>query len=247
MTMQDAVRKAVRTMARFDRAHNGVWVTTHCLYPSNSWVRVLVRGEANEFLVSDEGGAVDEVTSIGLAFPDAERSIRRMARRQGLKVAKGQIYSPSVGVDGIGAAVILVANVSKEAAHWGVEHMGFGTPRNFRVELTKLIEGLVGCGIQHQQDGHLVGASNKPHRFEHVIRLSSRLILIDPVMNDASSINAKVVAHLDVRHAEHLNLDQRLVYDDQAKWLAADLNLLRVGATPVPFSQMPEVLPRLVA
>jgi len=247
MTMQDTVRRAVRTVVRCDRAHDGVWVTTHCLYPSNSSVRVLVRGEADEFVVSDEGGAVDEVISLGLAFPDAERIIRRMARRQGLKVAKGQVYSPSVGVDGIGAAVILVANVSKEAAHWGVDHMGFSTPRNFRVELTKLIDGLVGPEIVHEQDGHLVGASNKPHRFEHMIRLSGRIILIDPVMNDASSINAKVVAHLDVRGAEHRNLDQRLVYDDEAKWLAADLNLLRVGATPVPFSQMPEVLPRLVA
>jgi hypothetical protein len=245
MTAHESIREAIRALVRCEQAEDGAWVVTHCLYPSNSWVRVRVRGRADEFVVSDEGSAVDEVTSLGLSFPDAERRIRRIARKQGLKVADGVIYSPAVNAEGLHAAIILVANVSKEAAHWGVEHMGFPALRNFREELTRLIDGLIGHEIQH--GAPLIGASNKTHRFEHVIRLPSRLVLIDPVMNDASSINAKVVAHLDIRHAAHGNLDQRLVYDDRAKWLASDLNLLRVGATPVPFSEMPDVLSRLVA
>lgn len=245
MTACELIRNAFRTLADCQPSEDGACVATHCLYPSNSWVRVRVRGRADEFVVSDEGGAVEEVTSIGLAFPEAERRIKRIARKQGLKVSKGRIYSPPVNKEGLHAAIILVANISKEAAHWGVEHMGFPALRNFREELTRLIDRMVGHEIQH--DAHLIGASNKEHRFEHVIRLHERLILIDPVMNDASSINAKVVAHLDLRQTMRANLDQRLVYDDRATWQAADLNLLKVGATPVPFSQMPDVLPRLVA
>ena len=91
----------------------------------------------------------------------------------------------------------------------------------------------------------IIGKSNKPHKFPNVISFANgRRLIIDPVANDPASINARVVANMDVRSINDPLLDQRIVYDDQDKWLPSDLNLLQVGATVVPFSMAPEVIQR---
>lgn len=74
-----------------------------------------------------------------------------------------------------------------------------------------------------------------------------RKLIVDPVSNDASSINARVVANLDVKANEDPNIIQRIVYDDEDDWSPADLNLLQVGAIAVPFSRSGEVIERLAA
>jgi hypothetical protein len=67
------------------------------------------------------------------------------------------------------------------------------------------------------------------------------------VSPEASSINAAVVAHLDVKQANVPNVVRRIVYDDEEKWKAEDLSLLSVGAPVVPFSRAREVLKRVAA
>jgi hypothetical protein len=92
----------------------------------------------------------------------------------------------------------------------------------------------------------LVGKSNKAHKFENLIHLpNGRRLIVDPVIQDMSSINARVVANLDVRAADYPDLEQRIVYDDEEDWKTENLNLLQVGATVIPFSQAPNVLGRL--
>ena len=88
----------------------------------------------------------------------------------------------------------------------------------------------------------------KEHKFANVItfRSGARLI-VDPVWNDASSINSRVVANLDVKAAKDPKIQQRIVYDDEEAWQPSDLNLLGMGATVVPFSRSYEVIERLAA
>jgi hypothetical protein len=94
----------------------------------------------------------------------------------------------------------------------------------------------------------IVGHSNKPHRFANIISLSNRRkLIVDPVSNEASSINARVVANLDVRATDNPLITQRIVYDDEDNWTPADLNLLQVGAIVVPFSRSSEVIGRIAA
>jgi hypothetical protein len=52
---------------------------------------------------------------------------------------------------------------------------------------------------------------------------------------------------LDVRAIRDPLLEQRIVYDDKEDWTPADLNLLQVGATVVPFSRSSEAIRRLAA
>jgi hypothetical protein len=224
---------------------DGVRVTTHCLYPSNGTVSVLVRGGMNEFLVTDDGGALSEARASGLAESATDKQIRGLLKPYGLKVKDGAIYSPVVRLEELSAAILLVANAAKEVADWSLGHLRFQAKRNFKAELTALLE-------RHFQDNlkaaPIIGSSNRPYKFDHVIYLpAGRRLIVDPVVNDSSSINARVVANLDVRMAGDPTLSQLIVYDDQTEWSSADLKVLEVGASTVPFSYAEATIQRLVA
>lgn len=209
-------------------------VTTHCLYPSNSSVSVLIRGGGRELIVSDDGGAMNELAGVGFRDRVTDRQIRALVKQQGLKVENGAIYSPSVAIDEAGAAILLVANASKEIADWALGHLRFSIARDFKRDLALLLERHFHDSLKSQQ---ILGKSNKSHTFSNVVFLpGDRRLLIDPAVNDASSINARVVANLDVKLANDPTIQQLIVYDDQLSWAASDLALLQVGAPIVPFS-----------
>jgi hypothetical protein len=86
------------------------------------------------------------------------------------------------------------------------------------------------------------------HKFANVISfLDRRRLIIDPVVRDPSSISMRVLAHLDIHALNDPLLVQRIVYDDDESWVAADLNMLGMAATPVPFSKSMEVIERLAS
>lgn len=223
-----------------------IHVQTQCLYPSNNGVFVVLRGGGNSFVVSDDGGALNEIRGSGIGLRPSDRQVRAVVAQQGLKVRDGVIYAPPVSLEAAPAAILIVANASKEMADWGLDHLRFSVPRNFRADLTALLERRFHDNMKADQP--VVGASNKPHKFGHVIYLPrNEKILVDPVVNDASSINARVVANLDVKMVGDRHTKQVIVYDDRLNWTASDLNLLKVGAPIVPFSRADEEIERLAA
>jgi hypothetical protein len=175
------------------------------------------------------------------------KRIRPLLKKQGLKVDDGVILAPKVGKERLASAVTLVANASKEVAHWGLRHLRASKPKNLFQAIDRIITTSHGVAFLSRHET-FVGASNKQHAFAFVLRTSDRrIVLIDPVVNDPSSINSKVVAHMDIRQVGDSAIDQRLVYDEDEMWDAADLNLLKVGATPVPLSGFNGVLERIVS
>ena len=71
-------------------------------------------------------------------------------------------------------------------------------------------------------------------------------LVVDAVSKDANSINARVVANLDVKSAEHPKLIQRIVYDDEEDWRADDLTRLQMSCvTLAAFSKSEQVLRRI--
>jgi hypothetical protein len=225
---------------------DGVRVSTQCLYPSNGCVTVAVRGGDDQFVVTDDGGALSEISSAGLAQRPTDRQVRALVQQQGLKVQNGAIYSPPVTLDAVAMAILLVANAAKEVADWGLDHLRFSVPRNFRSDLTELLQRHFHDNMKDDQP--VVGASNKPHKFGHVIYLQNeKRLLVDPVVNDSSSINARVVANLDVKMKRDPLIEQMIIYDDRLQWRASDLKLLQVGAPIVPFSSANREVQRLAA
>lgn len=225
---------------------NRVRVATHCLYPSNSAVNVYVEGGSERFIVHDDGGAVQELGAVGGHSKNAARLIGHLLRPMGLRASEaGVIYSPQVSLDGLAGGIVLVANTSKEAAEF-LLHQHKPPKRNLNALVERILD--IEFPSRWLRQGLVVGASNKGHRFDYVVRLrNDRQLLLDLVVPEASSINSSIVSHLDVRNASNPKYEQRIVYDDAASWRASDLALLRVGARPVPFSHLNETLDRLAA
>jgi len=233
-------------IASIARASDGVRVTTHCMYPSNGLVQVLVRGGLETVVVSDEGGAVGEALSAGIPVKDYNRTLAHLIKDHGLSIKDGIIFTPRVPIKAAPVAVLHVANASQEIARWFFDHMKIKRTRDFRAMLADFLKRAFDDRVSH--NAIIVGHSNKPHKFANVISLpNGRRLIVDPVAHEASSINARVVANLDVKATNNHLLDQRIVYDDEEDWTPADLNLLQVGATVVPFSRSSEVIGRIAA
>ena len=237
-------------LAPFNECHlveGQIAVTTHCLYPSNEAVTVYVSGGKNGALVSDEGAAIDVLSVHKRLIPDSERYLRRFCTAPGLRVLAGKICSPEVSFDQLSAAVVLVANASAAAAHWGIEHIKVHKERDLRGDLFGELRKRFSKD-QIQQDAKLTGKSSRRYRFDSVVTLDrGRLLAIDAVLPDANSINSHAIAHLDLRQKEDKNIIQRLVYDDEQEWNAADLNLLQMAAAVAPFSKLDVDLKRVMA
>jgi hypothetical protein len=161
---------------------------------------------------------------------------------------EGTIISPFIELSQLAGTIVLVANASKEAAHSLISKSRGLPKRDFREALASLIdlERTQGRFVEVLHRRVVVGASNKPHRFDFDIMLSGhRRLLLDAVIREPFSINAVLVANLDVKEAELPSTIQRIVYDDEEKWEAADLNLLGLGATVVGLSHLRPVLERM--
>ena len=221
-------------------------VSTQCLYPSNDAVRVIIRGGEDRFVVSDDGGAARQVEIAGAATALTDRQVRALVKSQGLRVQDGAIFSPEVPLAALPGAIVLVANASKEAADWGLQHARFTVKRNFRSDLATLLERYFHDSLKH--DTPMIGKSNKPHKFDHVIYLANeRILLVDAVSNEASSISSSVAANVDIKLAQNPSIAQLIVFDDAQEWDAANLNFLSLGARTVAFSSAEQAIKRMAA
>jgi hypothetical protein len=225
---------------------NAVVVPTHCLYLTNHIVQVHVEGGEGTFVVHDNGGAIDQLRAMGGHDDHPLALMKSVARRDGLKVSDlHRIYTSGVSVDGLEGAISLVANASRDAADVLVARYR-PTPRRPLGEELEMILNLRFPALWRKEEV-IVGQSNKQYRFDYSVVLpQNRKLILDTVMPDASSINAAVVANLDVRNA-HPTLVQRIVYDDEDKWPVESLRVLRVGAPPIALSGVNDALQRLAA
>ena len=241
MNTADYVNDAMAPFATYEERHGAVAVTTSCLYPSNAMVTVFVRGGPNGAIVSDDGRAIDELTALNREIPNADKFLYRFCRQTGLKAQKGRIVSPKITGNQLVATIAFVANASASAAAWGVEKFKLRRRRNLRKELEKLLNQSF-SRTQIQKKRYIQGKSTRPYCFHNVVRLDGRVLLIDPVIPDPNSINSHAIAHLDVSQRRDETIIQRLVFDDEEKWNAADLNLLQMAATLVPLSGLDETV-----
>jgi hypothetical protein len=236
--------KGLWGVAKVTPTSDGVRVTTHCMYPSNGLVQVMVRGGVESIVVSDEGGAVGEALSAGIPVRDYNRILGGLIKDHGLMIRDGVIHSPRIPIQAVPLGILHVANASQEVARWLYDHLKIKRSRDFKGMLAEFLKRTFDDRVTH--NAVIVGHSNKPHKFANVISLpSGRRLIVDPVALEASSINARVVANLDVAATKNPLIEQRIVYDDEEDWTPADLNLLNVGAIAIPFSRSPEVLERI--
>jgi hypothetical protein len=244
-SMADFLGRRLSELAEIKQMHDGVRVTTHCMYPSNGLVQVMVRGGRSTIVASDDGGAMGEALAAGIPMKDFSPQLAHRVRDQGLSFKNGMIFTPTMPIEAAPLAVLLVANASQDIARWLYEHMKIRRTRDFKALLNSFLKNKFESRVA---PATIVGHSRKPHKFSNVISFpSGKRLIVDAVVNEPSSINARVVANLDVKANNDPLIDQRIVYDDEDTWTPADLNLLQVGAVLVPFSRSSEVIARIAA
>jgi hypothetical protein len=172
--------------------------------------------------------------------------MKSVVRKDGLSVSDlHRIYVSGVPVDGIEGAISLVANASRDVADFLVSRYRPSPRRPLGEELEAILN--LRFPALWRKEEVFVGQSDKQYRFDYSVALpNNRKLVLETVKPDASSINAAVVANLDVHNA-HPELIQRIVYDDTEKWPVESLRLLRVGAQPLALSGANEALKRIAA
>ncbi|KAA0573337.1 hypothetical protein FZ983_30455 [Azospirillum sp. B21] len=246
MSCPTTIQQAVASLVGCKPHGDGYLVHTTCLYPSNDAVRVLVRGGKDQFVVSDNGGAIAALEDAGLEQAGGDRFLHKYARAQGLRVERGAIISPPVNAENLPVAILLVANASQEAAHRELEHRKMRPARDFK----QMLENILWQRFPNrtEKDRLFLGESNRQYKFDYTVKAESgKLLLLDAVTPDYSSIASRVLANLDVRNRGDEGIVQRIVYDDRFPWKAEDILLLENGAPTVPYSALSQSLDRLAA
>jgi hypothetical protein len=246
MITMDVVRVALQGWPQPRLDGDTVVVPTFCLYPSNGIVNVYVDGREREFMVHDRGGAIEELhASVGMeAVPNS--FIYGTARRRGVSVARqGSLFVKDVPVESLAAAISAVANASREVAGHLIDYYRLPPRRPLSDEVETILD--TRFPSQWRKEEAIIGQSAKRHRFDYIVTMRRQRLLLDLVKPDASSVNAAVVAHLDVEQASPREFVHRVIYDDREKWPSESLALLRVGAIPLALSAANDALARLAA
>lgn len=223
------------------KSPSGILVPTHCLYPSNAPVVVEIAG-ATQFTVSDKGGAIDTIAAHGIQITSPARVLQPYAEKYGLRVSNdGKLFVGELTAGELYSAIVFVANASKEAALLTIGRHRQSQRERFKEEMSLRLKERY--GVRYQRDVRILGASNKPHIFDGQIDLlDDRRVLLSTAIDDGNSINAVVVANIDVRARRDSRLIQRIVYDDSDDWRSESLLLLSQGAPTVAFkSLLPQI------
>ena len=153
-------------------------------------------------MATDDGEAVGEALAAGIAPGNADNVLRHLFRDQGIAISRGIIYSPIVPIEDVNLVIVQVANAARDAALWLYSNIRLKKTRDFEKLLSAYLEREFVNRLSHKYK--IAGKSSKSHKFNNVIALSdNEILIVDPVLNDASSINSRVVANLDVRALEN--------------------------------------------
>ncbi len=237
MSKIDYIRNSLQQFAEVFEDGERFAVPTQCLYPSNDCVVVYVYGGENECVVSDGGGALDEISSHGITVENPMKLLKQFSIGRGIITNGQKVFTNRVPWEALVSAIVLVANASAEAANWAVDNMKPKVRRNIKSALLSTL-CLYYSRDRIKTDERLTGKSARSYRFDNVVMIGEgKKLLVDAVIPEPGSVNARVVAHLDVSRNEDSNVIQRIVYDDDDKWSSADLNILQMAAELVPLTR----------
>ena len=244
----DIVTEALGSWPKPQIFGDRIVVPTQCLTAAGDIIHVTIEGGINEFHVHDDGSAIRIFENAGGEQETAPKIVTAFLRGHGLIVDKfGVISAPRVTLDELGPAIVLVANATRDAAEHLVHRWRPVARKKFKEAVRDLLEAEFPTRWDH--DRAVIGHSNKTQKFDFAIDLpDDRRIVFDAVVQDQNSISTAVVRHLDVARAGDESVIQRIVFDDRGgEWRSSDINLLRMGAPALAFSEARQVLDRMAA
>jgi hypothetical protein len=221
---------------------DGVLVPTPILYPSNGHVVVHVSGGAHTCVVSDRGDALRTARSHSVEIPDVDHWLSITLRGSFLHHSHGQITSGEMKLDDVFAGISLVARAASDAVRYAIDH--YKPLEDTIYERTyREMKGKFGTP-NVSRETNIAGASNRNYRFDFAAPIGPRLLVLDTVVPNANSVNAKAIAHIDVGNLKDTAPFHAIVYDNDADWDASDINLLQSAAQLLPIARLSKELGR---
>jgi hypothetical protein len=236
------IETALRDLVRVRRHGDGWLVDGTSMYASGRAVQLAIRGPETGLVVTDNGGAISELEAIGIEIKNPTRLLRPHARRYGVKAEAAEIFESRVPLSDLPSATRLVAVASQEAVLREVDAARFRPRKELRQRMHEVMQQRFSQYFR----GATIPGKNKPHAFDYVSDRGDFVLIVDPVLRDSSSINSKVVAHLDVRAGMGARAQQLIVYDDEESWAADQLGILQLAAPIVPWNRMEQAVSRYI-
>lgn len=233
---------------------NGTLIHTHCVYPSGVQVRVRITRAASGYRITDDAEGLAEILSIGVETKRPGYYLAMHAAKHGLRYDRGAVFVDIEDENRIAAAIMLVANASKD----GVLHSSIAHQPNDKASFEFTFQSFV----QQKHHGRfrpasVAGASGTVRRFKYVhqrnnqaeIVLDQPIVLVEPVSPTQIGISVKAASHRDLQMKKLPHLWQRLVVDRETdNWSRTDLAFLKQQGVPwIEFTALEQELPKQLA
>jgi hypothetical protein len=210
----------------------GVAVSTHCLYPGSDGVTVRVDVESAGYRVSDDGGGWTALLQAGIDPSTSQvRRAHAVAEEGGMAFRQGTFLADEIGEDQLGAAIVMVANASQRWVRDVLDEQERRVERDLKRRVLEQLKRLFPAHAI-ERDRSIVGDSTKAYHVAQTIKLGNRLLLIEPVANQANALAATFLKFSDIGKA-HGDWPRESVIQRKSGWKAEDINLLAEVSTGV--------------
>jgi len=238
--MSDIVLKAATELIGARETRGGYVVGTTNLLPSGDLVKLFITLGKTSCLVTDRGMAVTQLEDMGAKATDAAKALKVYARKFGVSANTSEIFHSS-SLSDIPASIVLVANAVSDVVKEEARRLKFSSRRDIKEALSQYLRRRVG---EIADTKRTLRGLYAEHEFAHVFESTTdkRIIIVDPVLSEPSSINSRVVAHFDVRAELGTGVEGLMVYDDEEDWTVEKLGLLRLAGDAVPFRHIDKAL-----
>lgn len=232
MTDLEIVKGALANWPQVERRDQFICVPTFGLYPSGAVIDIYITAGRTEAQVSDGGGAFDELMRVGEPGPTVIDALGGFANRRDLLAdRRGWLAARPVPLAQIPAMIAVLAEATREAAEFLIRKLETRPKSRLKTTVDQDLNQMFGNSVRRKVK--LQGAESE-HVFDYAVRLSGqRQLVLDLVTPEPSSVNAAIVAHLDLRHRDDPNILQAIVYDPDDNWEARDVSLLSMAKQPI--------------
>jgi hypothetical protein len=201
--------------------------------PSGGVVHVHIQPRHGELFLHDGGAAFDELAMNAVEVRSL-RGVRAMLKRDDIVMAEdGRIWCERLPLEKVAVGIAVVADASLRAAAYMMAR-GFvakSSPLDTRVR-----DALHRRYPQGRPKFAFEG-KNRQHVFDFGAQDDDRIVLIDAVTPEPSSINSAIVKAIDARQANS-NVVSLFVFDPEDDWPSASLSMLQLGGRSVELSSI---------
>ena len=219
------VKKTVCEGRGFQEAGDGYRVLSDTIMPSGGAIYVHLQSRTDHLMAHDGGAAFDEITRHGVEIA-ALRGVRGMLAKTGFNLADdGTIWRDQFAIEDAHLAIGLVADASSRAASYMLAHGR--VPHG--VALDQRVRDTMRARFPAGHPNYEFTGLNRQHKFDFGFMQGDKIILVQAVNPDQSSIASAIVKGLDSQAAENSNVVPIFVFDPNDHWTSGSLNMLELG------------------